>query len=97
MAYLWARLMNLGVNAKFDQPTGLYTFHELKKQLPVFINQGMEGAILLFDVDRLQRINDILGYMVGDASSAAAGAEMSDTGWSNFLSWTGREVLLYYH
>lgn len=59
-------MMNLGVNAKFDQPTGLYTFHELKKQLPVFINQGMEGAILLFDVDRLQRINDILGYMVGD-------------------------------
>ena len=59
-------MMNLGVNAKFDQPTGLYTFHELKKQLPVFINQGMEGAILLFDVDRLQRINDLLGYMVGD-------------------------------
>lgn len=59
-------MMNLGVNAKFDQPTGLYTFHELKKQLPVFINQGMEGAILLFDVDRLQRINDILGYIVGD-------------------------------
>lgn len=59
-------MMNLGVNAKFDQPTGLYTFHELKKQLPVFINQGMEGVILLFDVDRLQRINDILGYIVGD-------------------------------
>ena len=59
-------MMNLGVNAKFDQPTGLFTFHELKKQLPAFINQGMEGAILLFDVDRLQRINDILGYIVGD-------------------------------
>ena len=59
-------MMNLGVNAKFDQPTGLYTFHELKKQLPIFINQGMEGAILLFDVDRLQRINDLLGYTVGD-------------------------------
>lgn len=59
-------MMNLGVNAKFDQPTGLYTFHELKKQLPAFINQGMEGAVLLFDVDRLQRINDILGYLVGD-------------------------------
>lgn len=54
------------MNAKFDQPTGLYTFHELKKQLPIFINQGMEGAILLFDVDRLQRINDLLGYTVGD-------------------------------
>ena len=26
----------------------------------------MEGAVLLFDVDRLQRINDILGYLVGD-------------------------------
>lgn len=59
-------MMNLGVNAKFDQPTGLYTFHELKKQLPIFINQGMEGAILLFDVDRLQRINDLLGYTLGD-------------------------------
>ena len=59
-------MMNLGVNAKFDQPTGLYTFYELKKQLPIFINQGMEGAILLFDVDRLQRINDLLGYTVGD-------------------------------
>lgn len=59
-------MMNLGVNAKFDQPTGLYTFHELKKQLPISINQGMEGAILLFDVDRLQRINDLLGYTVGD-------------------------------
>ena len=31
-------MMNLGVNAKFDQPTGLYTFHELKKQLPSFID-----------------------------------------------------------
>ena len=59
-------MMNLGVNAKFDQLTGLYTFHELKKQLPISINQGMEGAILLFDVDRLQRINDLLGYTVGD-------------------------------
>ena len=59
-------MMNLGVNAKFDQPTGLYTFHELKKQLPAFISHGMEGAVLLFDVDRLQRINDILGYLVGD-------------------------------
>lgn len=59
-------MMNLGVNAKFDQPTGLYTFHELKKQLPISINQGMEGAILLFDVDRFQRINDLLGYTVGD-------------------------------
>ena len=59
-------MMNLGVNAKFDQPTGLYTFHELKKQLPSFISHGMEGAVLLFDVDRLQRINDILGYLVGD-------------------------------
>ena len=59
-------MMILGVNAKFDQPTGLYTFHELKKQLPIFINQGMEGAILLFDVDRLQRINDLLGYTLGD-------------------------------
>lgn len=59
-------MMNLGVNAKFDQPTGMYTFHELKKQLPISINQGMEGAILLFDVDRLQRINDLLGYTVGD-------------------------------
>ena len=35
-------MMNLGVNAKFDQPTGLYTFHELKKQLPSFISHGME-------------------------------------------------------
>ena len=43
-------MMNLGVNAKFDQPTGLYTFHELKKQLPSFISHGMEGAVLLFDV-----------------------------------------------
>ena len=40
-------MMNLGVNAKFDQPTGLYTFHELKKQLPAFISHGMEGAVLL--------------------------------------------------
>lgn len=71
-------MMNLGVNAKFDQPTGLYTFHELKKQLPIFINQGMEGAILLFDVDRLQRINDLLGYTVGDEVLQSLGRKCQD-------------------
>ena len=34
-------MMNLGVNAKFVHTTGLYTFHELKKQLPACISHGM--------------------------------------------------------
>ena len=62
----WNMPGKMCIRDRFDQPTGLYTFHELKKQLPSFISHGMEGAVLLFDVDRLQRINDILGYLVGD-------------------------------
>ncbi len=89
-------MMNLGVNAKFDQPTGLYTFHELKKQLPVFINQGMEGAILLFDVDRLQRINDLLGYMVGDEVLQLLGQKCHELVGVTFTV-VRRQVLLHYH
>nr|WP_295277741.1 GGDEF and EAL domain-containing protein [uncultured Blautia sp.] len=82
-------MMNLGVNAKFDQPTGLYTFYELKKQLPVFINQGMEGAILLFDVDRLQRINDILGYRVGDEVLQRLGQKCRELAGATFYRGPG--------
>ncbi len=82
-------MMNLGVNAKFDQPTGLYTFHELKKQLPALSVMEWKVPFFLFDVDRLQRINDLLGYMVGDEVLQRLGQKCHEPGRRYFLSGTG--------
>ena len=48
----------------------------------------MEGAVLLFDVDRLQRINDILGYLVGDEVLQRLGQKCQSLGGRYFLSRT---------
>lgn len=65
--------------AYFDQLTGLANRALIKDLLDQFIDEGSEsqqGAILLFDLDGMQRLNDVRGFEFGDQALLTVSARL---------------------
>lgn len=66
--------------AERDSLTGLYNRHyfrhELQRRLDEAARGGMEGALLLFDIDEFKLINDSFGHQAGDDILVAVANEI---------------------
>ncbi len=66
--------------AERDSLTGLYNRHyfrhEMQRRLDEAARGGMEGALLLFDIDEFKLINDSFGHQAGDDILVAVANEI---------------------
>lgn len=83
-----------------DKLTGLPNRIPLKNELNNQINQGVFGALIVFDIDNFKNINDTYGHSIGDEVVVEAGNILKkNLGKENFLAKTDGDefTILYRH
>lgn len=76
--FMVGRISNIGKQNKFDNITGLMNRAQFQSDMNYLLNSGVQGLVVVLDIDNFKNINEHHGYAFGDRALNLISTQLSN-------------------